>query len=83
MKLPEYVPKQEVREICRKLGIRDWSGLKKPKVTSREGKAILRALAIKGMRIDPEQFREGLEVELEHGTAFGDQKLWLLWSINC
>jgi hypothetical protein len=24
------------------------------------------------MRIDPEQFRKGLEVELEHGTAFRD-----------
>ena len=71
-KLREYVPKQEVREVCRKLGIRDWSGLKKPKVTSKEGKAILRALAIKGMRIDPEQFRKGLEVELEHGTVFRD-----------
>ena len=72
MKLPEYVPKQDVREVCRKLGIRDWSGLKKPKVTSREGKAILRALAVRGMRIDREQFRKGLEVELEHGTAFRD-----------
>jgi len=72
MKLPEYVPKQEVREVCRKLGIRDWSGLKKPNVTSTESKAILRALGIKGMRIDPEQFRKGLEVELEHGAAFRD-----------
>jgi hypothetical protein len=72
MKLPEYVTKQEVRAVCRKLGIRDWSGLKKPKVTSTEGKIMLRVLAIKGMRIDPEQFRKGLEVELEHGTAFRD-----------
>jgi hypothetical protein len=72
MKLPEYVPKQEVREVCRKLRIRDWSGLKKLKVTPKEGKTILRALAIKGMRIDPEQFRKGLEVELEHGIEFDD-----------
>ncbi len=72
MKLPEYVPKQEVREVCRRLGIRDWSRLKEPKVTPMEGKTILRALGIKGMRIDPEQFRKGLEVELEHGIEFDD-----------
>ena len=72
MKLPEYVRKQEVRGVCRKLGIRDWSKLKEPRVTSREGRAILKALAIRGMRIDPEQFRKGLEVELEHGIEFDD-----------
>jgi len=72
MRLPEYVSKREVREACRKLGIRDWSRLREIRVTSKEGKAILRALEIRGMRIDPEQFRKGLEVELEHGTAFRD-----------
>ena len=72
MKLPKYVADQEVTGICRKLGIRDWSRLKKPKVTLSEGRAVLKALRIKGMRIDPEQFRKGLEVELEHGTAFRD-----------
>lgn len=61
-----------MREVRKKLGIRDWLGLKKPKATSTESKAILRALGIKGMRIDPEQFRKGLEVELEHGAAFRD-----------
>jgi hypothetical protein len=72
MKTPEYVSKQEVREICRRLGIRDWSRLQENKVTPRESRVILRALEIRGMKIDSEQFREGLEVELEHGTVFKD-----------
>ena len=72
MKLPKYVSDEEVKEVCKRLGIRDWSRLKKPEVTLREGKAILKALGIRGMKIDPEQFREGLEVELEHGTTLRD-----------
>jgi len=72
MKLPKYVSDEEVKEVCRKLGIRDWSRLKDPEVAIREGKAILKALRIRGMRIDPEQFRKGLEVELEHGVTLGD-----------
>lgn len=68
----KYVADQEVKEVCRKLGIRDWSRLREPKVTLSEAKAILKALGIKGMRIDPEQFRKGLEVELEHGNVFKD-----------
>ena len=72
MKLPKYVSDEEVKEVCTKLGIRDWSRLKDPEVAIREGKAILKALRIRGMRIDPEQFRKGLEVELEHGVTLGD-----------
>jgi hypothetical protein len=72
MKLPKYVSDEEVKEVCKRLGIGDWSRLKEAGVTLREAKAILKALRIRGMRIDPEQFREGLEVELEHGTAFRD-----------
>jgi hypothetical protein len=72
MKLPKYVSDEEVKEVCKRLGIGDWSRLKDPEVTLREAKAILKALGIRGMKIEPEQFREGLEVELEHGTAFRD-----------
>jgi hypothetical protein len=70
MKIPEYVSKAEVRRVCKELGIRDWTKLKKPKVTARESNIILKALSPKGMKIEPEQFRLGLEVELEHGTMF-------------
>ena len=70
MNIPEYVTAQEVRRVCRELGIRDWSRLKKPAITGSEAKRILKELDAQGMKIDPEQFRAGLEVELEHGIVF-------------
>lgn len=70
MKIPEYVTKAEVRRVCKELGIRDWTKLKKPKVTAREGRIILKELNPKGMKIELDQFCIGLEVELEHGTMF-------------
>ena len=70
MKIPEYITKQEVRRVCKEIGIRDWSKLKKPKVTDREGRIILKQINSKGLKIEVEQFCTGLEVELEHGTMF-------------
>ncbi len=70
MKLPEYITADEVRRVCRKLKIRDWTKMKKPGVTKKEAGVILRHLERQGMNIDPEQFRIGLEVELEHGFMF-------------
>jgi hypothetical protein len=70
MKIPEYISKQEVRRVCKELGIRDWSKLKKPKVTTREGRIILKQINTKGLKIELDQFCIGLEVELEHGTIF-------------
>ena len=70
MKLPEYVSVQEVREICQKLKIRDWAMLKKAEVTIQEAGAILAELETGDMKISVENFRMGLEVELEHGIRF-------------
>ena len=70
MKLPEYVTATEVRRVCKELGISDWSKKKNAQVKLAEAKKILRQLNKSGMKIDPEQFRAGLEVELEHGTMF-------------
>jgi len=72
MKLPEYVTSDEVRRVCKELGIRDWTALKEPKVQEKEARAILDALEVKDMAIDLEDFRQGLEVELEHGIMFPD-----------
>jgi len=72
MKLPQYVTATEVKRVCKELGFRDWSKMKSPKVTSKETKAILAEVNVKKMNIDLEEFRRGLEVELEHGTQFGD-----------
>ncbi len=70
MKLPEYVSIEEVSGICRKLKIRDWTELKKAEVTNQEAKKILAELDTGDMKIAVENFRMGLEVELEHGIRF-------------
>ena len=70
MELPEYVTKQEVGRVCKAIGITDWSKKKKAAVTISEARKILRHMDKAAMKVDPEQFRAGLEVELEHGTMF-------------
>jgi len=70
MKLPEYVSVEEVKNVCKKLGIRDWTALKKAEVTLEEAKKILSELETGDMAIDLENFRIGLEVELEHGMRY-------------
>ena len=70
MKLPEYVSIKEVAEICRKLKIRDWTKMKKAEVTIQEAETILAELETGNMKISVENFRVGLEVELEHGIRF-------------
>ena len=70
MNMPEYVTAQEVKRICRELGIRDWSRLKKAAVKREEALKILSELDRQGMKIDIDQFHDGLEVELEHGILF-------------
>ncbi len=71
MELPEYVTDDEVRRVCKELKIRDWTGLTEP-IQPEEAKIILAEVNSEGMDIDPEDFRKGLEVELEHGTIFKD-----------
>lgn len=72
MKLPEYITKDEVKRVCKTLGLRDWSKMKDYKVSLNEAKKLLKEINAAGMKIEPEQFRIGLEVELEHGTMFKD-----------
>ncbi len=70
MKLPEYINVEEVRKVCKALKLRDWSKMKEAKVLPKEARVILSQIDTKGMNIDLEEFRKGLEVELEHGTRF-------------
>jgi len=70
MKLPEYVTKEEVQRVCKGLKLRDWTKIKAPKISLKEAKIVLKQIDSAGMKIDPEQFRRGLEVEFEHGTRF-------------
>jgi hypothetical protein len=70
MKLPEYVSVQEVKRVCKELKIRDWTKLKKAQVTMKEARIILPHVNTEKMKIPLEDFRIGLEVELEHGLMF-------------
>jgi hypothetical protein len=72
MEIPEYITKDEVSRVCRELGLRDWSSMTEPRVEPDEARRLLDLVNKEGMDIDPEAFRVGLEVELEHGTMFPD-----------
>ncbi len=72
MQLPEYVSKEEVQRVCRELKISDWTQMGEPQVSPQEAEIILKVVNVEGMDIPLEDFRRGLEVELEHGTMFAD-----------
>ena len=75
MDIPEYITVREVKRVCKELGIRDWSSLKEPVVLEEEAKVILNSVNTQGMNIKVEDFRQGLEVELEHGTRYEDANI--------
>ncbi len=72
MQLPEYITKEEVQKICQQIKISDWTKIQEPKVSPEEAGVILKIVNVEGMDIPLENFRRGLEVELEHGTMFND-----------
>lgn len=72
MKLPEYVTRDEVKRVCRELKLRDWTRLRDDKVTAKEARIILSRVNTEKMDIPLEEFRRGLDVELEHGIRFKD-----------
>jgi hypothetical protein len=72
MNLPDYVPKKEVQRVCKELGFKDWTRMEKPEVTGQEASVVLKAVNTVGMNISVEDFKQGLEVELEHGTMYED-----------
>ena len=72
MNLPDYVSVQEVKRVCKKLKIRDWTLLENPKVLLEEAKKILEELNTADMNISLQTFKLGLEVELEHGFHFSE-----------
>jgi len=72
MKIAQYVSVEEVRRVCRELKVGDWTRKKEAKVSVKEGRTILKAIAPKDPQIDLKEFCRGLEVELEHGMQFKD-----------
>ena len=72
MEIPVYVTVEEVKRVCNELNIRDWTDLTTPEILAEEAKIILEQTNVQGMNISLEDFRHGLEVELEHGIRFED-----------
>jgi len=72
MKLPEYISVEEVKRVCAALKLQDWTQRSNPQVSTAEAAVILAEVNVEGMAIDVEAFRQGLEVELEHGLQFED-----------
>jgi hypothetical protein len=72
MNIPEYISKPEVQRICRELGLRDWTKLTEPTITLEETKIIQDQVGSEAALISVDAFRQGLEVELEHGVLFPD-----------
>jgi len=72
MNIPEYVSKEEVQRICHELGIRDWTILPEAIITLDEAKIIQAEVGSEAMQISVEAFKQGLEVEMEHGIQFPD-----------
>jgi hypothetical protein len=70
--IPEYITKDEVRRVCAAIGIRDWTNLTEAKVTPEEAGAIMKLVGGEALDISRDDFRDGLEVELEHGLTFSD-----------
>jgi len=66
------VTTEEVGRACRSLGIKDWSTATKLTVSADEARAILKEIGGEAREVGLEDFREGLQVELEHGTRFPD-----------
>ena len=72
MNLPEYVTVDEVKRVCAEIGLRDWTTIQEPDISEKEAEVILNIVNTEKMDIPLEDFRKGLEVELEHGTRFKD-----------
>ena len=72
MEIPKYITVDEVRRVCKELGLSDWTKKKEAKVSLKEAKVILAQVNRKKMAIEPKEFCAGLEVELEHGMQFKD-----------
>jgi hypothetical protein len=72
MNLPQYITTEEVQRVCREIGIRDWTSLTEAAVTLEEACTIQTAVGAEATQITADEFRRGLEVELEHGLQFPD-----------
>ena len=69
------VTKEIVSQACKSIGIRNWSTLTEIEISDDEARAILDEIRGEAIEVGLEGFRQGLQVELEHGTRFPDANI--------
>jgi len=67
-----YVTPQEVQRVCQDIGIRDWTDLKDIEVEGGEAEVIRKIVGGEALNISLDDFKRGLEIELEHGLQYAD-----------
>jgi hypothetical protein len=72
MQLPQYITVAEVQRVCRELSLRDWTELTEAVVEEAEAARIQQEVGGEALLVLTDDFRKGLEVELEHGLHFSD-----------
>jgi hypothetical protein len=72
MQLPECISKAESSGSAVNLASATGRALTAAEVTLEEAQVIQQAVGAETAKISTEQFRQGLEVELEHGVTFPD-----------
>ena len=75
MKLPEYVTREEVQRVCQELEFRDWTKLSSTAVTFEETRMLQNEVGEEALQISVEAFKNGLEVELEHGLEYNSSNI--------
>ncbi len=72
---PALVSTSDVQDVCRQLGLQDWTNLDHSHVSLDDAEIIRLELGHEALRIGADDFRSGLEVELEHGRRFTDANI--------
>ena len=72
MDTPEYVTKEEVKRVCEQLGLSDWTAISSAEVDLKEAQIIRALVGAEALEISAQEFKRGLEIELEHGLTFPD-----------
>ena len=75
MDITDYVTLEEVQRVCRELGFRDWTQLTEPVVLPDEAAVLQKEVGAEALQISVDEFRKGLEVELEHGLFYPDSNV--------
>ena len=72
MEISDFIPKTTVQEVCKELGLQDWTTLTTPRIPLEEAKIVQNAVGAEALQISTEAFPLGFKVEFEHGTQFPD-----------